>query len=133
MKLKNWEIYGTRDALTKLIGMKLPVKASWQVSKLVQVLNPELAVIDEERNKLVKEYGEGEGNKVTVKQDSENWQKFLDEVGELMQQEIDIEFTKVRIPEKIAATCDACKHNMDKLLELEPSMLMALDKFVEIT
>ena len=38
----------------------------------------------------------------------------------------------VKLPEKVAATCDKCKHNMDKALEIEPAILLLLEKFVTL-
>ena len=58
--------------------------------------------------------------------------KFVDELTELMNQEVEVVFEKVMLPEKVAATCDKCSHNMDKMFEIEPSVLMALGKFVDV-
>ena len=101
------------------------------MAKLANVLNDPLRIIDEMRNKLIEEYGEkNEDGQMQVKPDSEQFGKFMAEVNELMDQEVDITFEKVKLPEKIAATCDACQHNMDKTIEIEPAILMALEKFI---
>ena len=52
---------------------------------------------------------------------------------ELLAQEVEIDIQeKVKLPEVVAATCDKCHHNMDKVLEIKPRVLIGLDKFVEI-
>ncbi len=133
MRVKNGDIFLAREPLQKLMEVKLPVKASYQVAKLANKLNEQLKVIDVVRNGLIKNYGEtDERGQGSIKQDSPNFQKFVDEFSELLEQEVEIVFEKVKLPEKVAATCDKCNHNMDKPLELEPSILMALEKFVEV-
>ena len=133
MKLTNGQIFGAREPLQKLAQEKLPVKTSWGLAKLTLKLNDPLKAIEETRNGLVKKYGEKEENgNVRVKQDGANWEKFIEEFNELMEQTVEIVFDKVKLPEKVAATCDACHHNMDRTLEIEPSTLMALEPFVEL-
>jgi hypothetical protein len=133
MKVLNGQIFQAREPLQKLSGEKLPVKASWGLAKLSLKLNEQLKAIDEVRNGLINKYGvaDEKGN-VSVKQDTPNWNKFVEEFNELMMQEVEIVFEKVKLPEKVSATCDACKHNMDKPLEIEPATLMALEPFIEL-
>ena len=98
-------------------------------------LNEQLKVIDEVRNGLIKTYGKPDKDnpqQISVPQDSKDYGKFLEEFVELMNQEVEVVIEKVKLPEKVAATCDSCHLNMDKSLEIEPSTLMALDKFIEV-
>ncbi len=133
MDVKNGEIFLAREPLQKLMEVKLPVKASYQVAKLANKFNEQLKVIDEVRNNLIRNYGEKDDKGQTVvKQESPNFQKFVEEFTELLDQEVEIIVEKIRLPEKVMSTCDSCHHNMDRLFEIEPSILMALEKFVEI-
>ena len=133
MKVTNGDIWTARDPLKTLVEQKFPVMVSYKLAKLVVKLNEPFKVIEEVRNGLVKKYGEtNDKGSLEVKQDSENYPKFVDEFNELMAQEIELVFDKVKLPEKTASTCDACHHNMDKPLEIEPKILIALDKFVEV-
>ncbi len=96
-------------------------------------LDEQFKVIEEVRNGLVKKYGETDDKKqISVKPEGENFPKFVEEFSELMSQETEIVIDKVKLPEKIAATCDKCNHNMDKSFEIEPNILIQLDKFVEV-
>jgi len=133
MKLKNLDIFQAREPLQQLMGVKLPVRVSFQVATLASKLNDKLKVIEEVRNGLVNSYGEkDEHGRVSVKEGSDNFPKFASEFNELMEQEVELSFEKVKLPEKVASTCDACHHNMDRPFEIEPSILMALEKFVEV-
>jgi len=138
MKLNNGEIFNAWDALNKLTpeGAKFPVKVSLGIVKLRTKLTPLYKEIEEVRNGLIQTYGEADPNnpqQIRVKTDGENFQKFAEEFNELMTQEVEVVFETIKLPEKVAATCDKCHHNMDKALEIEPATLMALEKFVEIT
>ena len=133
MKLTNGDIFQAQEPLRAIMEQKFPVMVSYKLSKLVMKLNEPFKVIEEVRNGLIKKYGEADGKGNTaVKQEGENWVKFLAEFNELMGQETEIVIEKVKLPEKVAATCDKCNHNMDKALEIEPKILMALEKFVEV-
>jgi len=133
VKLTNGDIFQAQEPLRAIMEQKFPVMVSYKLSKLVMKLNEPFKVIEEVRNGLIKKYGEADGKGNTaVKQEGENWVKFLAEFNELMGQETEIVIEKVKLPEKVAATCDKCNHNMDKALEIEPKILMALEKFVEV-
>ena len=135
MKLNNGEIFTAMEPLGKLMGEKFPVKVSYGLAKLANKLSEQLKVIEEVRNGLIKTYGEADKDnpqQIKVDPQGDNFQKFVGELNELFAQEVEVVFDKIKLPEKVAATCDACKHNMDKMLEIEPSVLMALEKFVEV-
>ncbi len=134
MKLNNGEIYSAWDALNRLTpeGTKFPVKVSLGIVKLRTKLGEPYKEIEEVRNGLIKTHGKEEDGQIKVDPEGENFEKFVEEMNELFAQEVEVVFDKVKLPEKVAATCDKCSHNMDKMLEIEPSVLMALEKFVEV-
>ena len=135
MKLTNGEIFDAREPLQKLLEQKFPVKVSYGLAKLANKLNEQLKIIEEVRLGLIKTYGEASKDnpkQINVDPESKNFQKFADELSELFTQEVEVIFDKVKLTENVAATCDKCGHNMDKMLEIEPNILMALEKFVEI-
>ena len=133
MKLTNEDIFQAQEPLRTLVGQKFPVLISYKLSKLVMKLNEQFKVIEEVRTGLIRKYGETDDKgRVSVKQESENFPKFVEEFNELMSQEVEVVVKKVKLPERAAATCDKCNHNMDKAFEIEPNILMALDKFVEV-
>jgi len=132
MKLKNGEIFNAAQPLSKLMDEKFPVKVSLGLAKLVNKLNVELKAIEEVRQGLIKRYGKEEEGQLKVDPEDENYAPFIEALNELFDQEVEVVFDVVKLPEKVAATCDKCSHNMDKMLEIEPGILVALEKFVTI-
>jgi len=133
MKVTNGDIFRAREPLQKLMAEKFPVITSYKLAKMASQLQEQLKVMEDVRNGLIKKYGtKDERGRFTVQPESENWARFVEEFEELMSQEVTIVFEKVKLPQKIAATCDACHHNMDKSYEIEAQTLMALDKFIEV-
>jgi len=150
------EIFAAREPLTQLMQQKFPIGVSYKLAKLASSVQEQLKIVEDLRNALIKEYGvasESDPNQITVptiieKLDDKGkvvmkdgkpvmipnpgFAKFLDEVNELMTQEVKLVIEKVKLPEKVASTCDKCNHNMDRALELEPAVLLLLDKFIEI-
>ena len=150
------EIFAAREPLAQLMRQKFPIMVSYKLAKLASSVQVELKIIEDLRNALIKEYGvpsEVDPNQITVptiieKLDDQgkvvmdkgktimipnpNFAKFLDEVNELMVQEVKMVVEKVKLPEKVASTCEKCNHNMDKALEIEPAVLLLLDKFIEV-
>jgi hypothetical protein len=120
MKLTNGEIFNSKEPLQKLMTERLPVKVSYGLAKLAAKLNEQLQVIEQVRQGLVTTYGEPDPdvpNRTRVSPTSDKYPKFLTEYGELMNQEVEIVLEVVTLPET---------------LEIEPSVLMALDKFIKI-
>jgi len=132
MQLKNGEIFGAAQPLSKLMDEKFPVKVSFGLAKLANKLNVELKAIEEVRQGLIKRYGAEKDGQLSIDQASENYAPFVEALNELFDQEVEVVFDKVKLPEKVATTCDKCSHNMDKMLEIEPGILVALEKFVTV-
>jgi len=133
MKVTNRDIFEGRNAIQELLRIKLPVRTSLHVAKLSRKFNEVLKDIDVVRRNLIDTYGtKSERGGKEIKADNENFPKFMQEFDELLELEVDITATKVKLPEMISATCDACHHNMDRPLEIEPWILASLDKFVEV-
>ena len=102
MKLKNGEVFAAREPLQNLMSVKLPVKASYNVAKLANKLNEQLKVIDDVRNGLIKKYGEEKDGQIIVAQDSENFVKFAEEIGELMEKEEKLFFEAITTKFRLA-------------------------------
>lgn len=120
MKLTNGEIFNARKPIEQLLKERLPVKTSYVLAKLAVKLSNQLEVIEKVREGLIKTYGEKDPNmpmQVRVTPDMPGYPKFAEEIGELMKQEVEIVFDKVTLPDT---------------LEIEPGVLMALDKFIEV-
>ncbi len=133
MKVTNGEIMSCKGALEELVKIKLPVRASLQAAKFANKVSVKLKAIEEVRQGLIKTHGtKDDKGQISVNAQSPNWEQFVKEFNELMEIEEEFVFEKIRIPEKVTGTCDACKHNMDVTLQIEPSILMVLERFVEL-
>ena len=144
MKLTNGEVLDASAKLAELRKLKLPIKTSSDLVKMALKLDEPIKAYDEVRKGLVETYqiyGEEsedldkDGNKIQLiktKGKAEDLQKFITEMNELLKIESEVVITKVKLPEKIAGTCDACSHNMDVPLQIEGDILLSLDKLIEV-
>jgi hypothetical protein len=101
MKFKLGGLKAVEESLVKLIKSDLPIRMSYQMSKLYDSILAELTKVEEFRVALVKKYGEtGDKGEIKVKQD--NMDTFVKEYGELMDVEIDVNFIPVKIEDLIS-------------------------------
>ena len=142
MKLTNGEIFNAKESLDKLLIERMPVKVSYELAKLAHKLSDQYQVISRVRDGLFKTYGETNPSNpqqvrclsMIVETDAEGQMvkdakglphmidnpvdpKFKSEMSELMEQDIEIVFQVVKLPET---------------LEISPTVLMALEKFITI-
>ena len=131
MKVTNGDILNSGVSLSMLSGMRLPVLVSLQVAKLTIKLKEPLAVIENVRNGQINQYGQQQGSgevSVIVPNDplgrpvSPGWEKFASEFNELITQEVEIDVGKIKLPQEVDG----------KPLQIEPSILIALEKFIEV-
>jgi len=133
MDVTNRDVFEARNAIQELLRLKLPVKSSYQVAKLGRKLNEVLRDIDVTRRALIEKYGtESKRGGKEVKPDNPDYGKFMAEFDELLDLEVSVVADKAKIPDKISATCEKCSHNMDRQFEIEPWILAALDKFIDV-
>ena len=120
MNVTNGDIFNARESLQTLLKERLPVKISYRLAKLAKKVNDQLTIIDEVRNGLVQQYGEKDekGENISIKVGSKNIALFLTDLNELMGQEVDIDSEIIKLPE------DG--------LTIEPSVLLALGKFIDV-
>ena len=140
MKLTNGEIFNAKKPIEKLLDKELPVKTSYGLAKLATKLSDQLQVIGQVIQGLRKTHGTADPKNpsqfnVLPEIDGEfnpEYGKFNEGINELMAQEIEIVLDVVTLPEKVASVCEKCGHTTEKALEIEPSVLMALEKFVKV-
>lgn len=133
MKLTNGEIFDAQIPLAELAPQKMPVKISLAVLKLRELINPIARMVEEMRNKLIKEYGkdgpkgfsiqptilipdpEHEGR--LIQEANPKWPEFIKDFTEVRAVEVELDFNPIALPENV---------------ELSPAALMALEKFVKV-
>ncbi len=120
MKVTNAEIFNTKESMQKLLRVKMPVLVSMELVKMVRVLSPLHADIEQVRNGLIEHYGEkneARPGDAKISPDMAGFPKFAEEFGQLMEKEVEVDINVVKIPSTI---------------EIEPYVLLALEKFVEV-
>ena len=99
MKIKLSEIINGEKNIASLQEVKLPVKISYRIKRLVDKLIPILKNYQEEKNKLVIEFGEKlEEDKYEVT-DPIKLKEFWAKVTELQEIEEEIDFEKIKVEE----------------------------------
>jgi len=122
MKLKNGDIQGAVRPLQSLIQEKFPVSTSYGLVRLVNKMNEPLKVIEDVRKQLIDKYhNEKVGEPKQVIQGTVEFEQFNQDWNELMEQEVELKFDKVKVP---------LNQNGHELM-IEPAALMALDKFID--
>lgn len=139
MKLKNGEIVNASKALAEIRAIKLPVKVSSDLVKLALKLDDPLKAFSEVQKGLVETYKitaepteDGKGQIIKTTGKPEDLKKFLGEFDELLNLDVEVVVSKVKLPEKVAGTCDKCSHNMDVPLQIEGEILLPLQSLVEV-
>jgi len=122
MKVRYDELIPAREALTRIQDKPLPIKSSLAVARLAHKFDDEIKTFASVREGLKKKYSiefkaGDDGNTEFVSNKKDNVDKFSREFEELLGQEVEIVFDKINLPDS---------------LEIEPSILMVLDKFVII-
>jgi hypothetical protein len=124
MELQNGEVWAAWEPLSKLLEKEWPVKVSYKLAQMARLLREEYDLIEQVRSGLIKKYGTENGaNQVSVDPESEQMPKFILEYNELMEGAVEIAFTKKVV---LPATADGQE------IQVEPLVLMALDKFVTV-
>jgi len=131
VKVTNEEILNSRESIVMLSGMKLPVMVSLQIAKFSHKASEPFVVFETVRNGLINRYGQQqESGEVAVifpndplgRPASPDWEKFVSELNELMSQEVELDVEKIKLPQEIDG----------KPLQIEPSILIALEKFIDV-
>lgn len=119
MNLTNGDIFNAAAPLKELSSVKFPVGVSFRLAQLINKVSEPYKSIDSTRVGLVNKYGSlDEQGRMRVNEDSPEYERFLSELNELLEMETELVFQKVKLPAEGA--------------EIEPSVLMALVKFVEV-
>ena len=120
MKLTIAEIFNAKEPMSELAKQKLPVKTSLEVLRLIRKLEEHYETAEKVKLDLVQTYGhevEGQQGNFVVSQSDAGWSKFINEYGELVSQEINIDSEPIVIPDT---------------LEISTVTLMALEKFIKV-
>lgn len=109
IKIKLSDAVNGVEGLNKLVEAKLPIKASYWVSRIIKKLATDIELYNEKRNALLKELGtageEIEG-KVNYTFEGDNGKKFTEQIMTLLGVEIELDFNKIKIDDIGDATIE---------------------------
>jgi len=90
------EILIAKPALESLSSIKLPIKTSYHISKLIRLLNHEINEFEDYRVKLVKKIGVDDGNgMITIPEDKKD--EFGKQMDELLENTVDINLNPISL------------------------------------
>lgn len=120
MEFTNSELVEAQQALGKL--EKMPIRISWALAKLAYKLEGPVRTVLNMRDTLVRQYQiemtpQDDGGLLITSKVNGNAQKFGAEFNQLLTMTIELDVVKVKLP---------------RTLKVEPSILIVLEKFVEI-
>lgn len=125
MKLVHLSSNEFKSAVSKLVGTALPPKTAFQIKKLVQNLESELAIFEEMRKNLIEEYAtRDENGEIKV---AENGNIFLDptRTTEWQSKFSDLSMLETSLPLPAISLTE-----LGDKVELSASDLIALDSIV---
>jgi len=117
MKITISEVLNGKQVLEKLVDKEISIKTAYRLSRIIKVLNEELQLFEEQRQKLVQQYGEvQEDDSVVV--GKEKLQDFQNDLSELLTAEIDLGCEPMNIDE------------FGDNVEIKTAELMMIEKFI---
>ena len=126
IKIKLHTLPQSIESLNKIIEKDIPIKLSYKLIKLYKKLTKEVEQYEESRMKLINKYGEKkEDGQLNVRENGivtinpENMQKFQQELLELGDIDIEMEFNPIKLEEL-----------EDAGVAMSPKHLMMLDEFI---
>lgn len=91
------EVVSNIENMKVLQDVKLPVKISYRIMRLVNKLQPILNVYNEKRNAFIKEFGEIQEDKTIIIKDPEKLLLFTEKMKELLSTKEKIDFDPLKI------------------------------------
>lgn len=84
--------------VTQLQSISFPIKVSYRIKRIVDKLEPIIKAYNDKRNELIKEFGELQADKTTIKiVDPAKYNLFSEKLNELLTTEEEIDFEKISI------------------------------------
>jgi hypothetical protein len=91
IKVKLVDLVAAEGALLRLSKERLRLREAYDVEKRMRAIRPELTWFHEKREEMIRNLGEDKGDGAyEIKQDSENFKVFQDEMKELLDKDIEL-------------------------------------------
>ncbi len=120
IKLTVGELFNLKRPVEMLVLCKVPLKTSYAIGKMAKLIGDELVIAGAKHDELVIEYGAKVPptfREYAVLETSERYDEFNEKMAELKEIDIEIDAVPIVLPDT---------------LEIEPAVLMALEKFVKV-
>lgn len=96
MKVAIFQIKNAEPVLSKLVNEKLPVKASFRITKIINSITKDLEHFETFRTQLFDKYGEMQDDSTKVIK-PENQDAFLQEINSLLREEVELPDVKLSL------------------------------------
>ena len=95
MKVSLGELFNMEDILKKMMQsyLEIDIMKSYQLSKCIKKILSEISLINEERTKLIRKYGQE--NKGIIQVLPENVDKYIGELNGFLKNEIEVDFVTI--------------------------------------
>ena len=117
--MKILELMNVAEGLSELSRKELPVRSALKITSLVKKVSDALEAPVKVRQDLIEKYKESEDEQGNIKLKKDKVEQFNKENMELLEQNVDVDFPKIKIEE--------IEH-----LEVTPRTLSLLDSLIEI-
>ncbi|BDQ01943.1 MAG: hypothetical protein KatS3mg036_0497 [Ignavibacterium sp.] len=99
MKIKIFKLLSALDGLKKLAERDLPAPISFNLARAFQQIDKELELFEKQRVKLLEKYAvkQDDGSLIIPDDNTENREKYLAELNQLMDCEIEIPYEPINI------------------------------------
>lgn len=108
IKVKLSDLVSSVEQLKAIQEVKIPIKISYRIKRLIDKVESILKVYNDSRNELVKEFGDiDEKTKNISVTDPEKLKEFAIKLQELLNEEDEIDFDKIKIEDLGNITIEA--------------------------
>ncbi len=135
MKVSNGEINQAQAPFRDLTTRRLPVKTAYALARIGAKLAEQMAIIEGVRKGLFETYGKPDPKKLhnlQMLEEFDTYPKFMAEMEELYAETVELEIDPVMLPLTVDSVCEKCNTPVTRPLEIEPAILMLLDKFIKV-
>lgn len=116
MKVKAREIWNVRTIFFKIMNTPQEAKLAYRIAKIMRKLDAELKTLDEQRNNLIKKYGEQKNRQMIVPEPK--MPEFLAEFEKVLSDETEFDIQKIPV-------------NLIDNIQITPADLLAIENYIE--
>jgi hypothetical protein len=97
IKLSLAELVNMQSSLRELTKIKMPVKASYNLMKLLKKVDAELLDFESQKLQLFEKYGTRVEDELRIEKDSLNYEKFATDMNDLLAVEVEFKMERIKM------------------------------------